>query len=123
LSQMLYRKSAYYYRRAIEMEENGTQAFSTAGNLGPDQDNNFGFDGVQYLASILEYKYGSRINKQARHTSLQAVKLILSRVVGMGRSSKEKPSFILEKAREYYDLMKAEIEQLEQDGIQPQSIA
>ena len=81
-------------------------------HLGPDLDNNFGFDGVLYLAGYLEYKYGQRGNTERRGALLAKARSTVSRIVGMGRSSKSKPSALLELARELHREIKEELDEI-----------
>ncbi|NIZ18852.1 DUF2225 domain-containing protein [Entomospira culicis] len=115
LSAMLYRKAAFYYRYSCELEETTSQGFTKLSFQGPDQDNNFGFDGVLYLAGLLEFKYGQRNNPEARLISLNSVKTIISKIVGSGKASKSKPKDILDLARSLYAAIKAEVESLEHE--------
>lgn len=116
LSLTLYRKASFFYRKAVEMEEQGQEAFSTAGYLGPDQDNNYGFDGVQYLAGLLEFKYGSHRNRRQREAVLEASRRAVSKIVGLGKANKNKPTAILDMARDLYERIK-----MEQEAFSPDS--
>jgi uncharacterized protein (DUF2225 family) len=109
MSLILHRKASFYYRRAVELEENGTEPFSKLSFLGPDQDNNFGFEGVLYLTGLLEFKYGSKSNPAIRQKALEASRSSVSRIVGMGKSSRSKPTAILELARQLYEKIKNEL--------------
>ncbi|NIZ46691.1 DUF2225 domain-containing protein [Entomospira nematocerorum] len=113
IATMLYRKSAFYYRYSCELEETTSYGFTKINFLGPDQDNNFGFDGVLYLAGLLEFKYGQRQNSIARLTSLNSIKTTISKIVGSGKASKSKPKDILDLSRALYGAIKEEIETLE----------
>lgn len=72
-------------------------------NFGPDIDKNYGYDGVIYLNSLLEYKYGQKEDMQMRFKKLDANKRSIARIFGLGKSSKAKPGPLLEKSRELYD--------------------
>ncbi|NIZ40834.1 DUF2225 domain-containing protein [Entomospira entomophila] len=116
IATMLYRKSAFYYRYACELEETTSYGFTKINFLGPDQDNNFGFDGVLYLAGLLEFKYGQRQNNIARLKSLHSIKTTISKIVGSGKASKSKPKDILDLSRALYSAIKEEIEKLEAES-------
>lgn len=118
LGTMLYRKAAFYYRKAVELDAEGTEACSKIPYLGPDIDNNYGFDGVQYLAGLLEFKYGLRNDAVHRYHALEDGRKTLSRIVGLGKSSRNKPTAILEYAREAYNAMKAEQTKIKDSGIE-----
>lgn len=116
LAAILYRKASYYYRLACELEENDGQSFTKLGFLGPDQDNNFDFDGVLYLAGLLEFKYGPRGVEEKRKLSLEASRTTISKVVGTGKASKNKPKDILDLSRDLYARIKEEIALFENEA-------
>ncbi len=115
LAAILYRKASYYYRLACELEESDGQSFTKLSFLGPDQDNNFDFDGVLYLAGLLEFKYGPRGVKEKRKLSLEASRTTISQVVGAGKASKNKPKDILDLSRDLYSKIKEELAALENE--------
>jgi uncharacterized protein (DUF2225 family) len=113
LAAILYRKASFYYRLTCELEEGDGSSFTKLRFLGPDQDNNFDFDGVLYLASLLEYKYGPRGVKEKRRLSLEASRTTISKVVGIGKASKNKPKDILDLSRNLYANIKEELASLD----------
>lgn len=117
LGTMLYRKAAFYYRKAVELDGEGIEACSKIPYVGPDIDNNYGFDGIQYLAGLLEFKYGLRNDPVHRYHALENARRTLSRIVGLGKSSRSKPTVILEYARDAYNAMKAEQKKIEESRI------
>jgi hypothetical protein len=74
-------------------------------------DNNFGFDGVMYLTGYLEYHFGSQANPEQRERSLTSARRAIARLVGMGKSSKNKPTVLIEKAKELHKLLGEEIKE------------
>jgi uncharacterized protein (DUF2225 family) len=112
LALVLYRKASFFYGRVIELEQQGEETVEGAGHLGPDIDNNFSFDGVLYLSGMLEYKYGQRSNPERRAQQLRKARSTVSRIVGMGKSSKSKPTALLELSRDLHKLIKEELEEL-----------
>lgn len=102
LAKCFYQNAARLYRRAVHLESTGKEAFSSVAGLGPDIDKNYGFDGVLYLAGLLEYRYGSRADMRRRIKVLEEQRRSVSRVFGMGRSDKNKPKEVLDKARDLY---------------------
>ncbi len=113
LSRVFYRKACFFYRLAIEYEQNGKESIANAGHLGPDMDQNYGYDGVLYLASYLEFYYGPTTDEERRAEALRRAKTIVARLFGMGRASKQKPSAILDKSRDLYAQIR---EALDEDG-------
>ncbi len=112
LAQVFYRKAAFFYNRVVELEQKGEESVENISHLGPDLDNNYGFDGVLYLSGYLEYKYGQRSNPERRARQLKNARATVSRIVGMGKSSKSKPTAILELARDLHKLIKEELDEL-----------
>ncbi|HEQ71823.1 MAG TPA: DUF2225 domain-containing protein [Spirochaetia bacterium] len=115
-ARVFYRKALFYYRMAIERDQKGEEAMAGKGNLGPDTDKNYGYDGVLYLSGYLEYKYGSKKDPALRQKTLEYVKRLFAKIFGIGKSSKNKPSPILEKAKDIYSSIGDEIKQLSGAG-------
>lgn len=109
LQLVLYRKARFFYSVAVEWEQTGREPLSGAGNLGPDLDKNYGYDGVLYLSGLLEYKYGPRQDPERRAEALNRAKRTIARIFGMGKASKNKPQAILDNAREVYEEISKEL--------------
>jgi len=109
ISRLFYRKAAFFYTRSIENEGSGKETVAEAANLGPDLDKNYGYDGVMYLAALLEYKYGPRTDREARVQSLINAKRIVARIFGMGKASKDKPAALLNNAKDLYTRLGEEL--------------
>ena len=77
--------------------------------LGPDTDKNYGFEGVLYLSAILELKYGQRGDEEKRLEILGASKRTIAKMFGIGRKSKAKPGPLVDKVRDLYETLKAEL--------------
>lgn len=116
ISDILYRKALFFYRRAVELETTGKQMIANMKSFGPDLDKNYGFDGVLYLSALLEVKYGSRTDPQKRHELLAYHRRSLAKMFGLGKSTKNKPGPLLEHARNLYDKIVAEISDEEDDN-------
>ncbi len=80
-------------------------------NFGPDVDNNFGFDGVMYMLGYLEYNFGSQSDPEQREKIADQCRRAIARLVGMGKSSKNKPSILIEKAKDLHKLLGEEIKE------------
>lgn len=107
---LFYRKARFYYRVALEREQSGKEPYSSARNLGPDTDKNYGHEGVLYMSAILELKYGPREDHEARLRRLAESKIAVARMFGLGKKTKSKPGPLLDKARELYDRLKLELQ-------------
>jgi uncharacterized protein (DUF2225 family) len=112
LALVFYRKASFFYGRIIELESTGQENLTSLGHLGPDIDKNWGYDGVLYLSGFLEYKYGQKSDPEKRSNSLKRARSTVARLVGMGKSSKSKPSAILDLARDLHKGIKEELEAL-----------
>lgn len=109
LQNVFYRKAWFFYLKAIESENDGTEGIGALPNPGPDIDKNFGYDGVLYLYGMLEYRHGPREDAEERTQALTRAKRIVARIFGMGRASKNKPAVLLDNARDLYDEINAEL--------------
>jgi len=105
LGRTFYRKARYFYTLALEYEQKGKQTIANVGNLGPDLDKNYGYDGLVYMNGYLEYHFGPKNNVEARKKNLEKAKRMVARIFGMGKASKNKPLALLENAREVYNLI------------------
>lgn len=115
LARLFYRKATFFYQLTVSREQKGEELLDGVKSYGPDIDKNYGFDGILYLNGLLEHRHGLKQNKQRRLMTLEKSKRYVSRVFGMGKASKAKPSAILDKARKLYEKMTEEIEQLQEE--------
>lgn len=106
---LFYKKATFLYRRALDLETTGKEIIAGLKSFGPDVDKNYGFDGVLYMAALLEYKYGSKTDQEVREKRLEYNKRSLAKMFGLGKASKTKPGPILEHARNLYDHLKVEL--------------
>jgi uncharacterized protein (DUF2225 family) len=115
LAGLFYRKARFYYRHALELEASGEEPYSTVRNLGPDTDKNFGHEGVLFMSSVLELKYGPKDDPVARRQNLKQSKTAVARMFGFGKKNKAKPGPLLEKSRNLYDRLKTELQEGDDD--------
>ncbi len=109
LAKIFYRKAAFLYNLAIEYDEKGKQLLSEVANLGPDLDKNYGYNGVLYVSALLEYYYGPDDDPEKRLKALERARTTVARIFGMGKSSREKPGSLLEKAKDLHSAIGEEI--------------
>jgi len=112
LSDFFYAKSYDFYVKCLELMQNGQEPSDAAGNMGPDTDKNWGYDGMLYMYAMLTVKVCSKekdINK--RIEKFERTKIYLSRIFGMGKSNKDKPSQIIDMTRDLYDKIKLMIDE------------
>ncbi len=103
LARVFYRKARFFYALAVEQEQTGVQGIPSGFPLGPDLDKNYGYDGILYMAGLLDWLYGPRKNSERRRSGLERSKRTVAKIFGMGRASKEKPAAILDNARSLYE--------------------
>ena len=106
-AEVFYRKAQFFYEQTLINETQRIETIAKITNFGPDVDKNYGYDGVIYLNSLLEYKYGQKEDMQMRYKKLDANKRSIARIFGLGKSSKSKPGPLLEKSRDLYDKLTA----------------
>ena len=106
-AEVFYRKALFFYEQTLINETQRIETIAKITNFGPDIDKNYGYDGVIYLNSLLEYKYGQKEDMQMRYKKLDANKRSIARIFGLGKSSKSKPGPLLEKSRDLYDKLTA----------------
>ncbi|RKX71744.1 MAG: DUF2225 domain-containing protein [Spirochaetes bacterium] len=112
MSRIFLRKASFYYGEVLEKDRNRTESIEDVPNHGPDIDNNFGYDGVLYLLGVLLLKYGQSDDSSRRISSLKEARSAVARIVGMGKSSKSKPSALLDLGRELHKKIKKELEDI-----------
>lgn len=115
VSDVFYKKATFLYRRALELESEGSEIIAGLKSFGPDVDKNYGYDGIMYMSALLEYKYGQKSDMELRLKRMEAQKFTLAKMFGLGKSSKSKPGPLLEAARDLYNLLKIELKETEDD--------
>ncbi len=120
VSLVFYRKARFYYRMSLERESAGLEAFDQNLAFGPDLDKNYGYYGVIYLAAYLDFRYGAVHDPEKRAFELENARRMMAKIFGVGKSSKNKPSVLLDKAKEIYEQMGEELARLrpEAEGAQ-----
>lgn len=109
LARLFYRKASFFYTEAVISEGDGRESLAEVSHLGPDLDKNYGYDGVLYMAALLEYRYGPRGDENARRNALEEAKRTVSRVFGMGKATKNKPTALLDWAKQLFSKMGEEL--------------
>jgi uncharacterized protein (DUF2225 family) len=110
----LFRKKAHYlYNEALAREQTGKETMSGLKSYGPDTDKNYSYEGMLYMCAYLRYKYGPAHNPDERKSSLEDARRTISKLFGMGKTSKDKPGAFLELARKLYDTINEELKEVE----------
>ncbi|HNR90185.1 MAG TPA: DUF2225 domain-containing protein [Spirochaetota bacterium] len=120
ISQFFYKKSYAYYMQAIDLAQTGGETLEAAGHIGPDTDKNWSYEGLLYMCAILTVKVGAQEPDLAKRLeSFEKTKRFLSRLFGVGKSSKSKPGALIDMTRDLYERMNAMIEEWNQQAGQP----
>lgn len=116
ISEFFYTKAYAYYEKVIELFMTGAEPVEAAGSLGPDSDKNWGYEGVLYVYSVLTMKYGVKDpDIKKRIESFEKTKRTLSKVFGIGKSSKNKPGALIDMTRDQYDKINEKLTQWYQE--------
>ncbi len=116
ISVFFYKKAYQFYLKVVDLVQTGGEPVDAAGNMGPDTDKNWGYDGILFITAILTIKIGSKdpdINK--RIENFEKSKRYLSRLFGIGKTSKTRPSELLDKTRDLYDKINEMLEKWTED--------
>ena len=114
-----YMESVRNYQKTLELMQTGHEPVEAESYmLGPDLDKNWGYDGVIYLNALLTKKYLDRLahSKPERKDMLERSKRYLSKLYGSGKSSRSKPSVIVDMAKDLYDELGDMIQALEEEA-------
>lgn len=114
LSFFFYKKAYEYYLKILDLLQSGGEPAEAAGNMGPDNDKNWGYEGILYVSAVLTIKYGTTekdLNKRIENFNIS--KRYLSRLFGAGKSSKNTPTELLEKTRILFEKINGMLEEWE----------
>lgn len=112
ISTFFYLKAYGFYDKVLDLFTTGVEPVEAAGSLGPDYDKNWGYEGVLYLYAVLTIKLAAREpDLKKRIDNFEKTKRILSKVFGIGKSSKNKPGALIDMTRDQYDKINALLEQ------------
>ncbi|MDR0722698.1 MAG: DUF2225 domain-containing protein [Treponema sp.] len=114
LALLFKKKARFFYIEAINREQNGTELLTGIKNFGPDTDKNYAYEGMLYLSALLNFKYGPREDSSLRRAYLGEAKRIIARIFGLGKSSKAKPGPLLEHARNIYNDINKELNEIDE---------
>jgi uncharacterized protein (DUF2225 family) len=112
LAEICYKKALFFYNRAFELDMKKEQLIENVSVLGPDIDKDYGYDGLLYLTNALKFTYGDRKNSEKRITDLEDMKSGFGKLFGMGKANVNKPKEILEKSKNFYELVSKELKEL-----------
>ncbi|MDR2481672.1 MAG: DUF2225 domain-containing protein [Spirochaetaceae bacterium] len=110
LAELFKRKASFFYSRALANEGTGEETLSGLKLFGPDTDKNYGYEGFLYITGLLQFRYGDTSNIEQRMENMAGIKRTIAKMFGLGKSSKNKPGPLLEKARNLYDNIAKELQ-------------
>ncbi len=114
LQQGFYKKAAEFYDRALANQSNASEPLDYCPWLGPDTDVNYGYDGFLYVNAVLKYKMSIFVEDPFEKVKIfESTKRILSKVFGIGRKARDKPEILLNMARDMYDKIGGEMDELQ----------
>ncbi len=112
----LYTKSVLYYSPTLDIMTNGREPHDQfLALLGPDTDKNWGFDGVIYINGYLTRRYLDKLapSPLQKIEMLDRCKRHLGKLYGMGRASSSKPSVIIDMAKDLYEQISTQLEEMQ----------
>lgn len=122
ISQFFYKKAYAFYVKILDLIQTGDEPTEAAGNMGPDTDKNWGYEGILYVTAVLTVKYGAQEpDPLKRIENFDKCKRYLSRLFGIGKSSKNRPTELLDKTKDLYDIINQKIEEWTQGANPPQN--
>ncbi|MDR3335169.1 MAG: DUF2225 domain-containing protein [Treponema sp.] len=114
LSQLFKKKALFFYGEAFKREQSGQESFGGIKSFGPDTDKNYGYEGGLYVLALLQLEYGSTSDSEVRNVALQDAKRTIAKVFGLGKSSKNRPGPLLEHARNVYNRINKELNEMDE---------
>jgi len=116
-----YKKAYQSYVKLLDLMQTGGEPVDAVGNMGPDTDKNWGYEGVLYLTAVLTVKVGSKEPDPAKKMeNFEKCKRYLSRLFGSGKTSKSRPSELLDKTKDLYDKINEMIEEWNRENLPKQ---
>ncbi len=100
-----YIEAAKYYSQTLTYMQSGEEPMDAVSYmLGPDTDHNWGYEGVLYLNSYLLKKKVmlSKGSKEEKIEKLEIAKKYLSKIYGIGKSNRNKPSPIIDLSKDLF---------------------
>lgn len=105
------------YERSITYAETGEETFDNLKKFGPDIDMDYGFDGALYMMAYLGAEHRSYIPAEKQYQKFKYYRTALAKVFGFGKSSKLKPSPLLNTAKDLHQKLGAVLKEIDQGPI------
>jgi uncharacterized protein (DUF2225 family) len=121
ISLFFYKKAFSLYVRILDIIQTGEEPTDAAGHMGPDTDKNWGYEGILYVTAVLTVKYGGQEPDLAKRIEYyEKCKRYLSRLFGVGKSSKNRPTELLDKTKDLYDIINQKLAEWTPEGTPTQ---
>ncbi|MGL4366766.1 MAG: DUF2225 domain-containing protein [Brevinemataceae bacterium] len=117
LSKEMYHQAFINYDSALDKQVKNTEPLDGMPWLGPDVDTNFGYDGLLYMTSYLTLKHLHLFTEQDQITKLSQIKIVLSKIFGVGKSNRDKPEILVSKSKDIYSTANKQLSQLAAKGF------
>jgi hypothetical protein len=115
IQNIMYRKAHGFYEASLQYLQTGEEKVEGV-FLGPGIDKNWGYEGILYMTSSLQFKLGYlEKDLEVRGQKYLIAKRVISKLFGRGKASKSKPSEILDMSKDLYDKMTEFVKQLEEE--------
>lgn len=101
------------YDQAIYPAGGKNEPIDKISSMGPDLDVNYSWDGALYMLAYLGWEQSDTLNDAMRLEALHKYRTTLSKVFGFGKVSKNKPSTLVNTAKDLHGSLSASIQELE----------
>ena len=92
------------YTKVVEYSSSGKELIDNIKKFGPDNDKDYGYDGLIYLYAYLKYDLNKLITDPTKQQEeMLKAKRALSKVFGIGKATKEKPGPLLDLSKDIYE--------------------
>lgn len=113
IQEILYLKAHKFYNLSYDLVSKNKENIEGV-NLGPDTDKNYGYDGFIYIYNYLNFTMSYKEDDIIKKAEIfSEIKRNISRIFGIGKSSKEKPGPLLHIVRNLYDEVSEQLEDIE----------
>lgn len=117
LREALYQQAYVNYDRCLELQIKNKEPFDGFVWMGPDVDTNFGYDGLLYTIAYLALKQLPTFSPEEQLIKLGNIKRVLSKIFGVGKSTKNKPAILVTNAKNLYAEANHFIDKLANKGL------
>jgi len=116
LQKEMYHQAYINYDLALDKQIRNIEPFDGFIWMGPDIDTNFGYDGMLYITALLNLKHLSLLSIDEQLVKLGQTKRVLSKIFGVGKATKEKPTVLVSNAKNLYLMASDILTHLESEG-------